>query len=160
MTGFILTPATLEDATDLAADMRPEDVEELFVLTGETPEVACEWSVRHSDDVWAARSETGRMLALFGVAPVAVLGGVGAVWLLGTPGLAGHTRAMLRGSPSWLAKWFTRYDKLTNVVWEGNRPSVRYLRGLGFSFSERKTMPVSRAGYYVFAMTKKDFTHV
>ena len=98
--------------------------------------------MRKSAFAWTA-IVNGQPEVMFGVGDVNVLTGAGSPWLLGTDAVEKHYVAFLRLSVDFRAQLLERYSVLTNIVHDGNRASIRWLRWLGFKFSD----PVSIGGH-------------
>lgn len=73
---------------------------------------------------------------MFGVGDLNILAGVAAPWLLGTDAVETHYVAFLRRSVGFRDQLLQRYSVLTNFVDARNRASIRWLRWLGFTFSD------------------------
>ena len=94
----------------------------------------------------------GRPEAMFGTSALNILAGIGSVWMLGTDVIDQHPRELLRLSPEWVAKLFTRYEVLRNVVSCDNCASIRWLKWLGAEFSE--PFDIGGVPFVLFEMRK------
>jgi len=94
--------ATLADAEELYANLRPADRAECEAYGKPSVEDGIQDSVKDSTGFcWTARRE-GELMAVFGVAPIAFTGqwgGFGSPWMLGTPLLDRHPRILQRLAP-------------------------------------------------------------
>lgn len=70
--------------------------------------------------------------AMFGVAPVSVLGGVGAPWFLGSDTARKAQRQFLREAPKYLARIEAVFPKLEGYVSTRNHSAKRWLARMGF----------------------------
>ncbi|MGJ5032266.1 phage protein Gp13 family protein [Bradyrhizobium sp. HKCCYLS2038] len=115
--------------------MRQADRDEVMAASGKSPAAAVAFSLRRSAAAWTALID-GRPEVMFGVADLNILAGIGAPWLLGTDAVERHNRQFLRRSVRWRDQLLQRYSVLRNFVDDRNTTSVRWLRWLGFRFSE------------------------
>lgn len=122
--------------------MRQADRDEVWASSGKTPRQALAFSLRNSSGAWTALVD-GVPEVMFGVGDLNVLAGVGAPWLLGTDAVERHYVAFLRGSVVWRDQLLRRYPTMRNLVDVRNKASIRWLRWLGFTFSE----PISVRGH-------------
>ncbi|MHB0785575.1 phage protein Gp13 family protein [Bradyrhizobium sp. 5.13L] len=122
--------------------MRKADRDEIAAASGKSPAEALAFSLRKSSQAWTAIID-GRPEVMFGVADLNILAGVGAPWLLGTDAIDRHFRQFLRRSVSWRDQLLRRYPVLRNFVDDRNVVSIRWLRWLGFRFTD----PVTFRGY-------------
>lgn len=133
--------------------MRQADRDEVSALSGRTPARALLNSVKRSSVAETVLID-GRAEMIFGVGDVNILAGVGSPWALGTDEIERNQREFLRKSVACRDRMRARYPVLCNVVDARNRVSVRWLKWLGFVFSE----PVLVSGHvcYVFSMRSGD----
>jgi hypothetical protein len=153
-----LSKATSYDVEELIDRMRASDVEELRLLTRQTPEAAVRRSVELSDHPVAVREKTtGELACIYGVAPVQQVGRVGAAWMLGTDTVFKHPRVLVRRTRSVLKSVLnTHYDYLFNVVWDGNEMTKRYLELSGFTL-EPVQYTIGGVPYRKFWAERKDY---
>lgn len=149
------SPVLEDDIVELIENIRTGDRAELWQLGRFTPEAAIRGSVAASGDRCAAAHDRhGALIAIFGVSPVSVLGSLGAPWMLGTSLVSQHRKELLHWSKDVLDVMFAEFNELLNIVWRGNTTSVRYLKALGFQFSETQRHPATGAEYYKFSMER------
>lgn len=134
MTEACIRPATMEAAYAVAANMRDEDARELRDLHGLGPAQGVLMAMTASGEAFEAWGD-GVPVAIFGCATVSVLPMVGSPWLLGT-NRSNATRKMLTSkfARKLVGGWRERYGLLENHVDARNAASIRWLRGVGFSF--------------------------
>lgn len=118
----------------LAEHLRDADVQELRAVHGDDLDlVAClQVAVDSSEEVWIAINYAGEPIAVFGVAPLSLLGGQGCPWMLGTDAMLRHGREIVVLSRQHVARWGQRYDCLFNYVDARNLRSIAWLRHTGF----------------------------
>ena len=119
------------DAALLFANLRPADMAECLAYGGDVRE-GIEASVRRSLLCWTAWVD-GELAAIFGVAPLVMLTGMGAPWMLGTPLIGTHRRVLVGKTPEYIAQMQRSFPHLVNFVHARNKASVRWLRRLGFT---------------------------
>jgi hypothetical protein len=125
-----IRPVEPGDLDPVAANMRAEDVAEVWASGGYTPREALDHSVSLSGEchtVWMDRTP----IALFGVATVGAGPGIGWPWFLGTPDVSRAKSHFLRQAPGYLAAWLAQWPVLMNYVDARNLISLRWLRRLG-----------------------------
>lgn len=134
---------TMADAEWLAPRLRAADRAECWAAQGLAAEVTLRRSVEASSVLIAAEVD-GELAALFGIAPVGVMAGHGAPWMLATPLADQHGRAWLRDAPQWLTLIGDGWSVLRNCVDARNLRSIRWLRRMGFEVG--KAAPWGWAG--------------
>lgn len=128
-------PGTLEDVAWIAPRMRAPDVAEVWAASGLTPEVSLRRSVEVSTVTVCAEVD-GEPAGLFGLAPISVLAGEAAPWMLATDVADQHARAWLRDARQWLVLIGDGWRVLRNHVDARNTRSQRWLRRMGFEVGE------------------------
>jgi len=125
------------DAADLrylAANLREADVQELRAVHG--PDLDLEHCLRQSvlasEECFVACTAYGEPMAVFGVAPISLLGGEGCPWMLGTESLHHYGREIVTLSRAKMAEWGRRYGLLFNYVDARNTRALRWLKRSGF----------------------------
>jgi hypothetical protein len=137
----------------IAKRMRKADRDEVLAASGKTPFEALAYSLRKSSIAYTGLIN-GQPEVMFGVGDINILNAVGAPWLLGTDAVERNYLAFLRRSVVWKRFFLERYAVLRNLVDARNTVSIRWLRWLGFTFSE----PVNLRGhdFYLFEMTRAE----
>ncbi|TIW56678.1 MAG: DUF2833 domain-containing protein [Mesorhizobium sp.] len=130
-----VVPVRAWHVRSIARRMRQADRDEVFAASGRSPAGALVFSLRKSSHAWTAMID-GVPEVMFGVGDLNILAGVAAPWLLGTDAVETHYVAFLRRSVGFRDQLLQRYSVLTNFVDARNRASIRWLRWLGFTFSD------------------------
>lgn len=130
-------PATLADVAYLAENMRAEDRAELWAAGYTDALDALVTAFLHCRHNWtiAAPTSPDRVLGMFGIAdaPEETVGaGVGIIWAIFTPQIAGHKARLLRAARGWLDHAQGDYPVLYNAVWTQNEEHLRWAAALGF----------------------------
>lgn len=155
MSKVVFEPVEYRHTSDLISEMRATDRAELWALNRADPATAVRQSVDQSHTKTAAVDDDG-LVCIFGVAkPEIALGGSGIIWLLGTDRMQNHKATLLRESRQFVKAMLKHYDRLENVVWDGNMPSIMYLEAVGFKLSKRHET-LRGDGYYRFWMDRND----
>lgn len=155
-----IIPATVEHAHAIAAMPRPADVAELSASSGATPLEAMLRGMDRTAEPLTAIYD-GEPACMFGVTPFSALGGMGAVWMIGSQVLArpGAQRDLLRLSAPVVAYMQDQYPRLLyNFVDQRNRQAIRWLRWLGFTFGD--PMPYGIEGRPFLPFSRSGVTHV
>ena len=146
------------DSDELILKLRESDKDEIKALSMGGPEAVIKQSVARSDFGYSARDEDGNLLCLFGVARLSELGDAGVIWLLGTDKLNENAKELVKQSRR-MVQWMLKhhFTCLTNIVWVNNKASIKYLKAVGFKFSEAKR---SFTGAEYFKFTRMREEHV
>lgn len=89
--------------------------------------------LRCSIDPLTALDEAGKPVAMFGVVPVALLGGRGRVWFLATPECFRCARQLIEQGPRIIGVWLETFERLDNIVAVENGKAIRMLEHWGFT---------------------------
>lgn len=130
-----IVPARALHLRRIAAVMRQADQDEVMAITGKPVLVALSASFRRSSICMVALVD-GQPEVIFGVGDLNILTATGAPWLLGSEVVVTHRSEFLRRSVHWRDQLLKRYSVLKNVVDARNTVAIRWLRWLGFGFSE------------------------
>lgn len=130
-----IVPAEMFHVELLAPHTRQADREELWAAAMVTPETAMRVGIATSPMSWTG-SVNGEILCMFGVAPVSLLGGLGAPWLIGADAIERYQMAFLRHSRPMVQQMRDRFPVMTNHVDDRNKVAIRWLRWLGFVMGE------------------------
>lgn len=132
MDEVLIRETVTDDAVRLLGQLRDADRRECLAYGLDDYEEGIRSSVTSSVLCWSAFDAAGNLLAVFGVAPVSVMTGVGCPWMLGTDRLGRHSRDLMRICPGYIGRMLGLFPHLTNHVHAGNTTSVRWLKRLGF----------------------------
>ncbi|API59639.1 hypothetical protein BSL82_10175 [Tardibacter chloracetimidivorans] len=143
MADLVFRPVRKEDAAALAANLRPSDEAEIVAAAGAAPVITIARSLALSTYATAVDRD-GELMALYGVAPLSLLGDVGTPWLLATPQLARHARPLTRTARQYVVDALRFYPVLQNYVDVRNTASIRFLSRLGFTLFDPE--PYGAAG--------------
>lgn len=140
------------DAQALVDNLRPADRAEVSALIGEGRELdSVTEGLRISLYAWTATVD-GEVACIFGVAPVNLLGGQGAPWMLGTPLIDKHRRAFMRLSPTYIARMLAVAPSLFNVVDARNVRAIGWLKRMGFTIHDPQPLGVAGLPFHLFTM--------
>jgi len=153
---FEILPAEASHITSMQGRWRPEDVAELWAVAHRTPEACLEGGLAVSPICWTATWQ-GRPMAMFGVSPAAMIGGVGCPWMVGTVDLDRHSYAIMRQCRPLLARMLEVFPHLVNFVDIRNVRAIRWLRALGFTFDPAAPHGAEGLPFFRFEMRR---THV
>lgn len=128
------------DCAVLAAIMREEDREELFLMTPQSPEEVLRDSLSSSTHTFTVmRGDT--LVAMFGVTNLPT--GEGVPWMLASDELKSIRKTFLKECRGYVKMMLRGRSSLCNAVWIGNQVHIQWLRWLGFTF-----LPPVRAGRF------------
>lgn len=123
-------PATREHAERMAPVMRQEDSTEVLAL-GFSPLEALTHSLDNSFIAEAAVLD-GDVVAMWGACAEAYAGGKAFLWMLGTDHVPRNTKALLRGSASFVQHVHRFYPLLECLVDTRYDKAVRWIKWMGF----------------------------
>lgn len=128
-------PLQYGDVAHLARHLRPADRAEIEAQHGVGVSMfdIIARAVLVSSHCWVAADTGDKPVAIFGVAPVSLLSGIGSPWMLATPEAERHPRTLVTGGRRYLSRMRTSYSSLFNYVDARNEQSIRWLSRLGFS---------------------------
>lgn len=144
-------PPIAAHVDELAANLRAADRWELMCSGHVDQRKAIVDSLGYSTHMATALID-GQVAAIFGLAPLSFLTGVGAPWMLGTDLVTQHRRALMRLAPSYIAAMKRAYPHLVNLVHAENEFAVRWLRRAGFTIHAPEPHPRTGAPFHRFEM--------
>lgn len=136
MDDLAIRSALPADAYELAADLRPQDVQEIRAMHGAGADLA--EAVRHSialsTHAWTAHA-AGRIAMIGGVSNLGTLLGdnIGSPWLLGSSVMFRRPGVLTRTGRRYVAFMHTIYPELRNLIDRRNTVSIAWLQRLGFT---------------------------
>jgi hypothetical protein len=151
-------PAIEWDARQLAARLRPAEVDELMAATGEEPLPALVDAVRQSDEAQAIYFN-GELACIWGVVKHSetLLGGrMGTVWLLSSSVVERHAKTFWKLCLELVPKILERWDILFNFIDERHGQAVRWAKRLGFRLDGPSPYGVAGMPFCAFRVTKED----
>lgn len=145
-------PLQAGDIAHIAEHLRAADRDELRAAKGEGVDFhdALGMSVLRSSHVWIAAD--AEPVAVFGVAPVSILEGIGSPWFLSTPAAYKHPRALVVEGKRYLARMREVYPNLVNYVDERNEQSIRWLKRIGFTVHPAEPYGVAGRPFHRFTI--------
>lgn len=122
------------DVDALLADLRPADRDEVDAMfgPGHLREVIEEGIARSMPWCWTLTID-GRVLCIGGVAPVNMLGGEGAPWMLATQLIERNRGVLMREGRIYIARMLAVFPHLVNAVDARNAKAIAWLRRVGFT---------------------------
>jgi hypothetical protein len=142
-----IIPARKLDAIRLARDLRIEDQVEMVAAFGDA-----RWDDVLIDqvdncDTASAVYFGGDIAAICGCDPSKANEAVGVPWMMGSKVLRKHPRLVCELTAEILQVWLEQYERLQNMVFEGAKANINFLRRCGFTVHE------SSHGYHLFEMS-------
>lgn len=126
-------PSTMEDALHIATHMRQADRNECMALTGCSPSLILPTFVGKPGTVtWEV---DGEPVAMGGVEKS--IPKVGIVWMTSSDSILTHRTKFLKLCKPFLAHLHKDYPILTNFVDARNTLHIRWLKWLGFVFTQK-----------------------
>lgn len=149
-----IVPAEIEHIQALLPHVRQADIDEFHAASLSTPEQVLVQGIRVSTRSWSAIFDD-RVVAIFGIAPLSMLGGDGVPWLVGSDLLEKNQKAFLRRCRPVVAEMLDIYPHLVNYVDARNVAAKAWLHWLGFTLDEPKPAGALNYLFHRFTMEKK-----
>lgn len=148
-----IVPATPEHAAELAPRVRQADREEFMAASGQSPEEVLADGLTLSSSAWAGLLD-GRVVCMFGVAPMPGADGVGVPWMVGSDRLDSCAAVFLRQCrrSGMIRRMLDAYPVLMNAVDCRNSKAIAWLKWLGFRFGGAIPYGVAGLPFHVFEM--------
>ena len=137
----------------IAADMRPSDVRELWAAHRHTPTESLTQAMLSSDYHSIVIVE-GEPVAALGLRVSSYLSGEGVPWFLSTNAALKHKREFLINGRSVVLSMLDITPHLVNYVHAENKLSIRWLKWLGFTVDDPVESPLSKELFHKFHRTK------
>ena len=118
---------------DLAANLRPQDMNEFHQLGITNPYKEIEDSLKSSDEAYVAVNGEGKVIVMYGV--IRREPG-GQIWCLGTRFFNEYKKSFVCGCMAVLKRWLGIYGNLWNFVSRDNELSIRWLKTYGAKFDK------------------------
>lgn len=142
-----------QDIADLLLGLRQADRDECNALIGPgRADETLRKSIDNSAMVFTAEHR-GRVMAIFGLVRVSLLGDRGLPWLLGTDLIDRHPGALIRDCRPYISRMLTICPQLVNVVDARNIKSIRFLKKMGFELLPAQPMGVAGLPFHPFVMS-------
>lgn len=149
-----IVPATQQHIDQLIPHVRQCDIDEFQASNGWTARQVLECGLKISTVVCAGLIN-GEVVAVFGVAPASMIGGVGWPWLVGTDALARNQKVFLRRCRHIVSAMLAIYPRLENYVDARNHVAKAWLHWLGFRIDEPAAYGVLGLPFHRFHLEKK-----
>lgn len=134
--------------------LRQADVEEVTAMHGPYIDLCAilDRAIAVSTRVWTGVAPDGEPVSLIGVAPVSLLGGIGAPWALTTERIYEQPRSLVQAGLEYIPIMLSQYPRLVNYVDARNTRSIRWLKRM--SFALHPAQPAGHAGlpFHKFTM--------
>jgi hypothetical protein len=140
------------DADTLLRELRDCDRREAEAAAGvDRVDFVLRYTVGASLAAWCCEQD-GQLVALFGVASLSVVGGVGVPWMMGTDRLDRLPRAVMTQTRAYIPHMLVLFPHLTNFVDARNQRSIRLLKWLGFELHPAAPYGVQGLPFHRFEM--------
>ncbi len=139
------------DVDCLALRLRQSDAVEIAALSGRDPHTSLSEGLLLSRPCLTVVGTNDTPVAMFGVVPVSP--GLGCIWLLGSDELESPkvARTFLRHCHKWVDGLGKKYPVMFNFAHFSNTKTIRWLRWLGFEFTEEpRIIGVKAEPFYIF----------
>lgn len=141
--------AVLSDAELVAPILRQVDLDEIAASSGRNPLRVLRLSIL-SSDVCRIGLVDGVPACIYGVAQPTVMSDVGSIWMLGTHILQDHVVTFLRRNKAEVDAMSEGFSRLENHCDARNKPTLRWLKWLGFTIEEAEPYGVKGLPFHYF----------
>lgn len=148
-----LVKPTLEALHIIAADMRDEDVAEIWASHHHSPIEALMVGFELSHFSVVVECD-GVPAVMLGLIKQGLITGSGIPWLLGTNHALNYKREFLLQSPPVIKEMLNICSNLSNHVHADNRVSIRWLKWLGFTIDDPVAIGVGGELFHRFHLEK------
>lgn len=140
------------DIEHIADNLREADVQELRASKGEDRSLRgiLTRAVALSTHLWVTVADDGEPVAIYGVAPISLLEGIGSPWFVSTDRAYEYPRTLIVEGKRYLAEMQSAYSHLVNYVDARNDKSIRWLRRLGFTVHAAKPYGLNGEPFHKF----------
>lgn len=135
----------------IADNLRPADANEVMLSGGYTPWGAVKLSVDASE-FSAVVVVNDEACGVMGLMKGSAATGTGIPWLLGTPTLGRHGKALMLYTPVVIKEMLDVCPYLVNYVHVENTQSIRWLKAMGFQFDPPAPYGVAQEPFQRFTM--------
>lgn len=148
---YEIVPADQSHVELLVPFIRQADADEIWAASQSTPRKALNQGVNCSTHAWTGVID-GVPACMFGVAPMSLVNGAGAPWMLASSLIEQHATPFLRRSKKCVKTMRTSYNYLVNYVDNRNTKAIEWLQWLGFELSEPQPFGVYGLPFRRFEM--------
>jgi len=162
MVDVTMTPATIEDGHELAADLRQLEADEIRAMTGLEPLPDIVRCLGYSSEAWAVRFD-GHLVCLWGVVSRGhnvLMGWWGNGWLLCTNAVERYPITFWKACKHILPLLLSRWDLIANVIDVRHEQSMRWAERLGFRLEDPKPLGAAGLPFRRFTVRKEYLTWV
>lgn len=153
--GVELRPVQDGDIEYIAANVREADRIEIYESSRRDVAEALRDTVTRSERTAVAVYD-GKPEAIFGVGRLSLMSDVGVPWMIGTKALTGNARKVMSVARPLLRRVMQGNEVLRNFVHADNKLAIRWLKSMGFRFSEPIPYGWRGAKFHVFELNKEE----
>ncbi len=154
MTSMEIVPATLAHAHELAPLMREEDVAEVQAAAGFSPLEGLLESLAVSS-ISRTLLFDGKVAAIFGVAPMDALEGVGSVWMLTGEGISRNPFLFLRICRAQIQGLLEQWPVLVYAIDARYERAIRWAKWVGCEMSEATPYGIENRVFVPFVLRRR-----
>lgn len=142
-----------EHLVPVIVGMRKADVDEVWAAVHHTPAEAVEYCVENS--TFRKTIMLGEdPIAVYGIVPASSLSDIGIPWLLGTERMKEIRIQFVKETRQYVQDMLLEFPHLVNYVDVRNKMSIRWLKFLGFEFSEAEPFGMEGLPFHKFEMRR------
>jgi hypothetical protein len=149
---YYITNALPEHVECLGHRLRQADLDEVWASDHSTGYEALKESLARSEIAYSVFYK-GKVIAMFGVAPIGLLGG-GMPWLLGSDEIEEVKIPFARYSRKFVEYFIEKYMYLENCADSRNTVALEWLRFCGFTIQEARPFGPDKVPFHRFFMKR------
>lgn len=142
------------DVDRLAPHLRQSDVEEIWASNRIKPYEALSEGLTSSIFCLSIENN-GRVICMFGINPLSVVGDKAVVWMLASNELDKIKIKFLKHSKEFVNMMLSFYPYLFNYVDVRNKKSIEWLKFCGANIEEAKSFGVEESLFHYFSFERK-----
>lgn len=133
---------------EMSQSMQADDKAQFWSLRHEGPEEGLRSLIGRSIGVYAGLVD-GELISIHGICHLSLLGRDVGPWLIGNERVQDNPVVFLRTSKVWIEALASQYRTLIAGIMVGNERQIRWLKWLGFEFSDPTALGVDGDLFYI-----------
>ena len=138
--------------TEIALDMRADDINEVWATNRVLPFEALKLSVLGSRETYIGYAEDKAVCA-FGIGTMSPFSLKASPWMLSTNAIHKYATPLLRGSKEYIESLSERFEELENYVDARNKRAIQWIKWMGFELHDPAPYGVDQIPFHKFTMS-------
>lgn len=151
---LIIKPSKLSEVFQLSPRLREDDKRECLAA-GHNPLQALKNAVRNSYIKRSVYTKDGLIIGMYGSCTKGMPKGYAAIWFLGSNESENYPIAFVREGKNFINEVLRDYS-IFNLVYKENRGHIEYLKRLGLTVDETKSINLINGEFYAFYKIREE----